>query len=69
MQAESELTREFRVKVSVATTLAHAKGEQFVTHVKALPGIACVRRFSWWNLTGPFLSDASGHWRLDADQQ
>jgi hypothetical protein len=24
--------------VSVATTLAHAKGGQFVTHVKALPG-------------------------------
>jgi IS5 family transposase len=29
---------EFGVKVSVATTLAHAKGGQFVTHVKALPG-------------------------------
>ena len=29
---------EFGVKVSVATTLAHAKGRQFVTHVKALPG-------------------------------
>ena len=29
---------EFRVKVSVATTLAHAKGGQFVTHVKAMPG-------------------------------
>jgi IS5 family transposase len=26
------------VKVSVATTLSHAKGGQFVTHVKALPG-------------------------------
>ena len=26
------------VKVSVATTLKHCKGEQFVTHVKALPG-------------------------------
>jgi len=29
---------EFGVKVSVATTLNHAKGGQFVTHVKALPG-------------------------------
>ncbi len=29
---------EFGVKVSVATTLRHAKGGQFVTHVKALPG-------------------------------
>jgi IS5 family transposase len=29
---------EFGVKVSVATTLAHAKSGQFVTHVKALPG-------------------------------
>lgn len=29
---------EFGVKVSVATTLAHAKGGQFVPHVKALPG-------------------------------
>ena len=29
---------EFGVKVSVATTLAHAKGGQFVTHVRALPG-------------------------------
>jgi IS5 family transposase len=29
---------EFGVKVSVATTLKHAKGGQFVTHVKALPG-------------------------------
>ena len=29
---------EFGVKVSVTTTLAHAKGGQFVTHVKALPG-------------------------------
>jgi transposase, IS5 family len=29
---------EFGVKVSVATTLAHAKGGQFITHVKALPG-------------------------------
>jgi transposase, IS5 family len=29
---------EFGVKVSVATTLAHASGGQFVTHVKALPG-------------------------------
>ena len=29
---------EFGVKVSVATTLAHAKGGQFVTHTKALPG-------------------------------
>jgi IS5 family transposase len=29
---------EFGVKVSVATTLAHAKGDQLVTHVKALRG-------------------------------
>jgi len=29
---------EFGVKVSVATTLSHAKGGQFVTHVKAMPG-------------------------------
>ena len=29
---------EFGVKVSVATTLAHAKGGQFVTHVKTLAG-------------------------------
>jgi transposase, IS5 family len=29
---------EFGVKVSVATTLNHAKGGQFVAHVKALPG-------------------------------
>jgi hypothetical protein len=29
---------EFGVKVSVATTLDHAKGGQFVAHVKALPG-------------------------------
>ncbi|MGH9914803.1 MAG: IS5 family transposase [Pyrinomonadaceae bacterium] len=29
---------EFGVKVSVATTHRHAKGGQFVTHVKALPG-------------------------------
>jgi transposase, IS5 family len=31
---------EFGVKVSVATTLKHCKGGQFVTHVKALPGNA-----------------------------
>ena len=29
---------QFGVKVSVATTLKHCKGGQFVTHVKALPG-------------------------------
>ena len=29
---------EFGVKVSVATTISGAKGGQFVTHVKALPG-------------------------------
>jgi len=29
---------EFGVKVSVATTIGHAKGGQFVTHVKAMPG-------------------------------
>ena len=29
---------EFGVKVSVATTLKHSKGGQFVAHVQALPG-------------------------------
>src|SRR5665213_189930 len=29
---------EFGVKVSVATTISHAKGGQFVTHVKSMPG-------------------------------
>lgn len=29
---------EFGVKVSVATTLAHSKGGQFIVHAKALPG-------------------------------
>lgn len=29
---------EFGVKLSVATTLSHSKGGQFVTHVKAMPG-------------------------------
>jgi len=29
---------EFGVKVSVATTLCHSKGGQFIVHVKALPG-------------------------------
>lgn len=29
---------EFGVKVAVATTLSHARGGQFVTHVQALPG-------------------------------
>jgi hypothetical protein len=29
---------EFGVKVSVATTISHARGGQFVTHVQALPG-------------------------------
>ena len=29
---------EFGVNVSVATTLSHAKGGQFVTHIKAIPG-------------------------------
>jgi transposase, IS5 family len=29
---------EFGVKASLTTTLAHAKGGQFVTHVKTLPG-------------------------------
>jgi IS5 family transposase len=29
---------EFGVKISVATTLSHPKGGQFVTHVKAMPG-------------------------------
>ena len=30
---------EFGVKVSVATTIGHAKGSKFVTHVKACPAI------------------------------
>ncbi|MGC0389253.1 hypothetical protein ABIF91_001607 [Bradyrhizobium sp. USDA 241] len=29
---------EFGARISVATTINHAKGGQFVTHVKALPG-------------------------------
>jgi IS5 family transposase len=29
---------DFGVKLSVATTLSHAKRAQFVTHVKAMPG-------------------------------
>lgn len=29
---------EFGVKVSVATTLHHSRGGQFIAHVKALPG-------------------------------
>jgi transposase, IS5 family len=29
---------EFGVKVSVATTISHARGGQFVTHLKTLPG-------------------------------
>jgi transposase, IS5 family len=29
---------EFGVKVSIATTLHHSKGGQFIAHVKALPG-------------------------------
>src|SRR6201996_866977 len=37
-RAKAHRPYEFGVKVSVATTLAHAKGGQFVTHVKALPG-------------------------------
>jgi transposase, IS5 family len=31
---------EFGVKVSVAATLKHSKGGQFVAHVQALPAIA-----------------------------
>ncbi len=37
-KGKAHRTYEFGVKVSLATTLAHAKGGQFVTHVKALPG-------------------------------
>jgi IS5 family transposase len=29
---------EFNVKVSVATTINHLKGGQFIVHAKALPG-------------------------------
>lgn len=32
---------EFGVKVSVATPIAHAKGDQFALHAKALPGNPC----------------------------
>ncbi|MET4037944.1 hypothetical protein ABMB68_009456 [Bradyrhizobium sp. RT4a] len=41
MQGKGKAHRpyEFGVKVSVATTLKHCKGGQFVTHVKAPPGI------------------------------
>jgi transposase, IS5 family len=37
-QGEGTRSYKFGVKVSVATTVSHAKGGQFVTHVKALPG-------------------------------
>lgn len=37
-KGKSHRPYEFGVKVSVATTIAHARGGQFVTHVKALPG-------------------------------
>jgi len=37
-QGQGPSRYEFGVKVSVATTLKHCKGGQFVTHVKALPG-------------------------------
>ncbi len=37
-QGQGASPYEFGVKVSVATTIGHAKGGQFVTHVKALPG-------------------------------
>jgi len=37
-QRQGPSAYEFGVKVSVATTINHAKGGEFVTHVKALPG-------------------------------
>jgi transposase, IS5 family len=37
-KGKSHKPYEFGVKVSVATTIARARGGQFVTHVKALPG-------------------------------
>ncbi|MET4331292.1 hypothetical protein ABIB80_007151 [Bradyrhizobium sp. i1.15.2] len=37
---------EIGVKVSVATTLAPARGGQFVTHVKALPGNPYARKLA-----------------------
>ena len=37
-KGKSHRPYEFGVKTSVATTLSHAKGGQFVTHVKTLPG-------------------------------
>jgi IS5 family transposase len=37
-KGKSHKPYEFGVKVSVATTLSHPKGGQFVTHVKAMPG-------------------------------
>ena len=45
---------EFGVKVSVATTLAHAKGGQFVTHVKRCPATP---------MTAVNLQPSSPRWR------
>ena len=47
---------EFGVKVSVATTLAHARGGQFIAHVKALPGNP---------YDGRTLKPSSRTWRAD----
>lgn len=38
VRLEAHKPYEFGVKVSVATTLSHARGGQFVNHVKAMPG-------------------------------
>jgi IS5 family transposase len=37
-KGKAHMPYEFGVKVSVATTLAHSKGGQFIVHAKALPG-------------------------------
>jgi IS5 family transposase len=37
-QRQAAQAHEFGIKVSVATTLKHCKGGQFVTHAQALPG-------------------------------
>lgn len=35
---QGQAHKPYGVKVSIATTIDHAKGGQFVTHVNALPG-------------------------------
>ncbi|MCK1541026.1 hypothetical protein IVB12_03230, partial [Bradyrhizobium sp. 179] len=61
---------EFGVKVSVATTLAHAKGGQFVTHVKAPPtpmtGIRSQPSSRTWKPSSAIPSSASSPTRAIA---